>query len=148
MTPNFSSLEEQAFTISQFPWVRNQSPSWGCSEDIGRGHIHLKAGGFTSRMTHSHGFYRNISYSACGPPHITVWVSLHHGGWLPPKVSSPGKRKTKGKLQCFYNPVSKVAHHHLYLILPVRSESLSPVPRQRRIRLYLSNEAVAICGCF
>lgn len=74
------------------------------------------------------------------PQLLSVWPSPQSclsvlTTWQPwPKVSGLRKRRARRKLQCFYDPVSKV-HHYFHFIVSVRSESLSPFHRQGKKEL-------------
>ena len=74
------------------------------------------------------------------PQLLSVWPSPQSclsvlTTWQPgPKVSSLRKRRARRKLQCFYDPVSKL-HHYFHFTVSVRSESLNPFHRQGKKEL-------------
>lgn len=69
---------------------------------------------------------RNVSCSACGPLSLSTWLpecpwDLAHC----PQRRQSERPRASWRLQCLYDLVSTVKHHHCYISLFIRSKSLS-----------------------
>ena len=114
------SLEQQAFIISQSPWVGIRiSPEVAVRVWTGAA--------FLPRLKNP--FPRWLTSMAVpgGPLHRAVWVSLQHGHWLPPNWVFQVRERARRKQQGLKDPGAKETHCHSHSIPFVRSDSRSAV---------------------